>query len=404
MRQPGHADNQRYHHRRKQRSASKHVQIILFRAARVNKKCDAAESQHENAPAPHLRPPAFTLPRYTSPMQPVSVVVTVLNEAQDIGRVVPSLLAQIPPPSEVIVVDGGSSDGTWEWLLNAQALVNAQAQAPRLGAIRDETCSLKHSPGPVSRGRNVAIAAAKSAFIACADAGCTYAPDWLHNLTGPLVAGSAEYALGGSCLDPAQHTLWDLASAPFFSVALSPLEPTKSCTARSMAFTTSLWQRLGGFPEHVLVGEDTLFDFEARRQSPPAFVSNAKAIYRPQNTFRSACHQLARYAVSDGIAGVRWSRLLRNAARCALDVLALFALLLLALPQPALSWSVIPLLVVLLLKSWFAFHRDWRFLRPFGIKAVLARFAFSSAVPWVIAVNQLRGRITTTPQSNRQNS
>ena len=45
--------------------------------------------------------------RYTFPMQPVSIVVTVLNEAQDIGRVVPSLLAQTPPAAEVIVVDGG---------------------------------------------------------------------------------------------------------------------------------------------------------------------------------------------------------------------------------------------------------------------------------------------------------
>ena len=128
--------------------------------------------------------------------QPVSIVVTVLNEAEDIARGVASLLAQEPSATEVIVVDGGSSDGTWEWLQEMQA------KDPRLVAIRDETCSLKFSPGPVSRGRNVAIAAARTATIATADAGCTYAPDWLANLTAPLVAGTAEYALGGSCLDP----------------------------------------------------------------------------------------------------------------------------------------------------------------------------------------------------------
>ena len=58
--------------------------------------------------------------RSMSPMLPVSVVVTVLNEIGDIGRVVPSLLAQSPSAAEVIVVDGGSTDGTWEWLLSAQ--------------------------------------------------------------------------------------------------------------------------------------------------------------------------------------------------------------------------------------------------------------------------------------------
>jgi glycosyltransferase involved in cell wall biosynthesis len=320
-------------------------------------------------------------------MQAVSVVMTVLNEAKDIGRAVASLLGQQPPAAEVIVVDGGSTDGTWEWLSEAQA------KDPRLVAIRDETCSLKHSAGPVSRGRNVAIAAAATAIIACADAGCTYAPDWLRNLTAQIATGEAEYALGGSCLDPEEHTLWDVASAPFFSIKLSPLEPTKSCTARSMAFTKKLWERIGGFPEEVLVGEDTLFDFAARRLTAPAFVTNAKARYRPENTFRLACRQMARYAMSDGMARVRGARLVRNAARCVLEVLAL----------AGLRWSVVPLLVVLALESWFAFQKDWRFLRRFGVKAVLGRFVFSVAVPWVVAANHVYGFFTKQQQTNRQN-
>jgi glycosyltransferase involved in cell wall biosynthesis len=320
-------------------------------------------------------------------MQPVSVVVTELNEILDIGRMVASLLAQVPPPAEVIVVDGGSTDGTWEWL------DTERKRDPRLVAIRDETCSLKFSKGPVSRGRNVAIAAAKSGIIACADAGCTYAPDWLGNLTAPLVASKAEYALGGTQLDPELHTAWDVASAPFFSIKLSATEPTKSCTARSMAFTKSLWQRLGGFPEEVLVGEDTLFDLAARRQTTPAFVTNAKAIYRPLNSFRSAARQMARYAISDGQAGVRRARLFRNAGRSLLDVLAL----------ALLCWSVLPLLLVLALESWYAFHRDVRFLLRFGTKAVLARMVFSAAVPWIVAVNQIRGRLSSKPLTNRQN-
>ena len=324
---------------------------------------------------------------YTSPMQPVSVVMTVLNEARDIGRAVATLLAQQPPVAEVIIVDGGSSDGTWEWL------AQMQANAPRLVAIRDETCNLKYSAGPVSRGRNVAIAASKSEIIACADAGCTYAPDWLANLTGRIVTGEAEYALGGSCLDPAGHTVWDVASAPFFSIKLSPHEPTKSCTARSMAFTRDLWRRIGGFPEDVLVGEDTLFDFAARQLTAPAFVRNAKALYRPDNTFQLACRQMARYAVSDGKARVRGARLFRNAARCVLEVVALAGLL----------WSAIPLLVVLVLELWFAFQKDWHFLRQFGTRAVLARFAFSVSVPWVVAVNQIYGLFSAKPQTNRQN-
>jgi glycosyltransferase involved in cell wall biosynthesis len=321
-------------------------------------------------------------------MQPVSVVATVLNEAEDIGRVVPSLLAQEPPAAEVVVVDGGSTDGTWEWL------EAAHAKDARLVAIRDETCSLKYSPGPVSRGRNVAIKAAKSNVIACADAGCTYAPDWLQNLTAPLVTGTAEYALGGSCIDADESTVWDVAAAPFFSIKLGANEPTKSCTARSVAFTRRLWEQVGGFPENVLVGEDTLFDLEARRQTAPAFIRNAKAIYRPRYTFRSACYNMARYAVSDGQSRVRWARLVRNTARCVLEVAALVCL----------HWSAIPLLVIVAVELWYAFHRDWRYLFRFGLRAVLARVAFSIAVPWVVSANHIRGLVTRKPQTNRQNA
>ena len=314
-------------------------------------------------------------------MQPVSVIMTVLNEARDIERGVASLLALEPPSAEVVVVDGGSDDGTW------QKLAAMQARDSRLVAIRDETCNLKHSAGPISRGRNVAIAAAKSDVIACADAGCTYAPDWLLNLTGKIVAGEAEYALGGSCLDPAEHTVWDVASAPFFGVKLAPNEPQKSCTARSMAFTKDLWTRIGGFHEEVFLGEDTLFDFAARRQTQPAFVNNAKALYRPGNTFAQACRQMARYAFSDGQARVRGARLVRNAARCALQVFALVTL----------PWTVIPLLFVFALEILFAFKKDGSHLVRFGGMAVLARLLFSVAVPWVVAVNQMHGLLSSKP-------
>jgi glycosyltransferase involved in cell wall biosynthesis len=320
-------------------------------------------------------------------MQPVSVVATVLNEVEEIGRLVPSLLAQIPPPAEVVIVDGGSTDGTWEWL------ADAGRKLPNLRPIRDESCNLKSCSGPIARGRNVAIAAAGSETIACADAGCSYSPDWLARITAPLIAGTAEYALGGSCLDPAGPTIWDLASAHFFGVKLSIDTPTKSCTARSMAFRKDLWRRIGGFPESVFFGEDTLFDQQARRLTRPAFVECAKALYRPQYTLRSACRQLASYSISDGILGVRPGRLFRNAARCIVEVLALLSL----------PCTFLPLLAVFALEAWFAFRHDGLALCRVGLGALLARFLFSLMVPWIVAANQIRGSLTKKNLPNRQN-
>src|SRR5579863_2107028 len=321
-------------------------------------------------------------------MTAVSVIATVLNERENIARLVESLLQQTPTAEEIVLVDGGSSDGTWEWLQQAAT------KYPTLHAIRDESCSLKFTPGPVSRGRNVAIEAARSELIACADAGCRYQPDWLTEITGPLARGEAEYALGGACLDLTDATVWDLASAPYLGVKMAADETTKSCTARSMAFTKDLWRRAGGFPESVLLGDDTIFDLEARKLTAPAFLLHAKAHYRPRNSFRSACRQIARYATSDGVLGVRRARLIRNGVRCMIEVAAL----------ALLPWSWVPLAIATIMLLHFAFEPDWRFLRTAGPRAWAARLVFSAAVPWIVTIYRIRGSLTKKEPGNAQNT
>ena len=98
----------------------------------------------------------------------MSVVVTVLNEAGSIDTLCASLAAQTLPPSEVVVVDGGSTDYT----------------LARLAAWRDRLpLRVLTRPGAnISSGRNAAIAAASHDLIAVTDAGVRLAPDWLERL------------------------------------------------------------------------------------------------------------------------------------------------------------------------------------------------------------------------------
>jgi glycosyltransferase involved in cell wall biosynthesis len=320
-------------------------------------------------------------------MPSVSVASTVLNERDDIDALVESLMQQTLAPAEVIIVDGGSTDGTWE------RLEAARSKYATLVPIRDESCSLQRSPGPIARGRNVGIAAATSDIVACADAGCTYHPSWLANLTAPILDGGSSYSVGGSYIDPASATIWDIASAPFFGVKLNPDAATKSCTARSMAFRKDLWQRVGGFPETVFLGEDTVFDSQARKLATPAFPERAKAAYQPRHTFRSALRQMVSYSVTDGVLGGRSARLWRNIARCAAEILAVLALV----------YSPIPLLCVLALEVYFAFRLDWTDLRKTPLRAWSARLIFSLIVPWVVAWYQSVGAITKKNRPNRQN-
>jgi glycosyltransferase involved in cell wall biosynthesis len=321
-------------------------------------------------------------------MPAVTVASTVLNEVDDIDTLIESLMRQTLSPAEVIIVDGGSTDGTWERL---QA---AQTKYPSLIPIRDETCSLRHFPGPIARGRNVATAAASSAVIAFTDAGCTHNPDWLENLTLPIFRSDSEYSVGGSYIDPANSTIWDVASAPFFGVKLDPDAPTKSCTARSMAFRKDLWQRVGGFPETVFLGEDTVFDSKVRQTVTPAFPERAKACYQPRHTLHSALRQMVSYSVTDGVLGGRSARLWRNIARCLAEVAAVLALL----------YSPVPLLCVLALEIYFAFRLDWNDIRKTSVRALGARLLFSLLVPWVVAWYQTVGSVTKKNRPNRQNA
>ena len=327
-------------------------------------------------------------------MPAVSVAATVLNEIDDIDALVESLMRQTLAPAEVIIVDGGSTDGTWE------RLEAARSKYPALIPIRDESCSLQRSPGPIARGRNVGIAAASSEIIACADAGCTYHPHWLANLTAPIFRGDSEYSVGGSYIDltginpdSTKTTVWDIASAPFFGVKLNPEAATKSCTARSMAFRKELWQRVGGFPETVFLGEDTVFDSKVRELVTPAFPERAKAAYQPRHTFRSALRQMVGYSVTDGVLGGRSARLWRNVARCLAELLAVLALV----------YSTIPLLCVLALEVYFAFRLDWTDVRRLPLRTMGARLIFSLIVPWVVAWYQTVGSITRKNRPNRQN-
>jgi hypothetical protein len=150
---------------------------------------------------------------------------------------------------------------------------------------------------------------------------------------------------------------------------------------------------VGGFPETVFFGEDTLFDQKVRATVAPAFAERAKAVYRPRHTFGSAVRQLAGYAIADGAMGVRPARLMRNLMRCVVEMLAVVAL----------PFSVIPFVLIFALETYFAFRLDWRGIRKESIDVWGARLAFSLVVPWVVTWNQIVGGVTKVNQPNRQN-
>ena len=121
-------------------------------------------------------------------MAPLSLIFTVLNEADNIQELLNSIVAQTRQPDEVIACDGGSRDDTAR-ILRAERRLNLR---------------VIEAPGAnIARGRNIAIAAATHPLIACTDAGVRLHPRWLERLTAPFESPKPPQAVAGFFLpDP----------------------------------------------------------------------------------------------------------------------------------------------------------------------------------------------------------
>jgi len=259
----------------------------------------------------------------------VSVIATVKNEEEAIRRLLDSLLAQTRPPDEVIIADGGSTDGTLE-ILRTYA---ARGDLPLQILIR---------PGAnISQGRNAAIEAAQGEIIASTDAGVRLSPNWLADLTAPFEEENPPDVVSGFFL-PDPQTVFETALGATTLPALADIVPQKFLpSSRSVAFRKSAWERVGGYPEWLDYCEDLIFDFALRDAGCRfAFAPTAVAHFRPRPSLRAFARQYYRYARGDGKADL-WRA--RHAVRYGTYLVLLPLLLFLGFQVTPLWWGLLAL-------------------------------------------------------------
>ncbi len=200
----------------------------------------------------------------------ISLIATVLNEGDHLHRLMRSIVAQTQPPDEIVIVDGGSRDHT-------VALLHEYARTLPLRVIVE--------PGAnISRGRNVAIAAAQGDIIAVTDAGVVLAPDWLAQITRPLVEDAGLIWVGGF-FDAEATTPFELAMSATVLPLVDEINPaTFLPSSRSVAFRKTAWAAVGGYPEWLDYCEDLVFDFRMREI--------ASGVQLPASIQRAASSQL----------------------------------------------------------------------------------------------------------------
>jgi glycosyltransferase involved in cell wall biosynthesis len=195
----------------------------------------------------------------------VSVVLPVLNEAQDIERLLLEVLNQVPPPGgfEVLVADGGSTDGT-------RAIVAGLAASWPSLTLLDNPKRLSSS------GRNIGTRAARGKYLLYLDGHC-FVPrqDYLLRLVELFET------TGAACLCRPQPLSYG----------------AEGRWARSIAAARHSWLgQLGGYDERFDACEDVEFNCRVRMARLQAYRHPDLEIgYRPRSTLRGLFRQLLRY-------------------------------------------------------------------------------------------------------------
>lgn len=251
-----------------------------------------------------------------SASMPISLVTTVLDEfGNGLDSLISSLLGQLSAGDELIVVDGGSGDGTLERLITLEQELATSAGAPQRGRLR-----VLSAPGTnISAGRNVGIAAACNEFIAITDAGCRHDAGWLDALrracaTGraDLVTGAYEAAVTGP-VDGAFALVGfpsvDEGTHPrplvrMYGRLLGRVFDARLCTGRSAAFRKSAWERVGGFPENLATGEDVTFGKRIAETGGACVLAlDARVVWFQRPTLRGKAKMYAGYGRGDAESG-----------------------------------------------------------------------------------------------------
>lgn len=253
----------------------------------------------------------------------VSIIVTVFNESGNVQNLVSTLTNQTLKPSEIIIVDGGSTDDTWKILQ------------------RDKTVKSFQLVGNRSVGRNLAISKTKSPIIAITDAGCIPDPTWLEELVKPFSNPQTQIVSGyyrgladnifQKCLIPYVLVMSDKAGKTEFFPS-----------TRSMAIRKSVW--LGyKFPENLWHNEDYAYAHTLKNAGYKFdFAPLAIVNWIPRKDLKSAAWMFMRFAIGDIQAGIFRPQVKRLAVRYLVFLYLTFIHpIFLVLMIPYLIWAII---------------------------------------------------------------
>lgn len=220
----------------------------------------------------------------------VSVVVTILNESENIGKLLTALINQTKKPSEITIVDGGSKDGTVEIV--------------RKYATKNRIIKLLEKQGNRSVGRNYGIEYTRGEIIAVTDAGGYPKQDWLEKLIKPFDNKRVNVVAGFYQVRP--HNGFGRCVAPYFLVMPDKIYDGMKFlpSSRSVAFRKSVWKTTK-YPEEYSHNEDLVWDYQLKEKGIKFFFEPKAIVYwYPPRNLQRALKQFFRFAYGDAESGI----------------------------------------------------------------------------------------------------
>lgn len=178
------------------------------------------------------------------PLLPISLVIPVRNEASTLDELFAGLQALSSKPTEIILVDTGSVDTSFE-KLKAWGDVWEQSGGTR--------CVLLQLPGGLpGAARNLGVRHASFEWIAFIDAGIVPHIDWIGELWGCSRRTNSDVTYG-MCRFTSDDKIGRMVCAA--STGYASIQPVLPASL----FRRSLFEQYGGFQELLRSGEDILW-------------------------------------------------------------------------------------------------------------------------------------------------